>query len=71
MDLQKNVEDLRSQGLTDEQILQAFEKMLSEEKIASEDFEKVKQLLSETNKNSLNKNDEKVEASKLFGLKLI
>lgn len=71
MDLQKNVEDLRSQGLTDEQILQAFEKMLSEEKITSEDLEKVKQLLSKTDENSLSENDEKAEASKLFGLKLI
>jgi len=62
MELEKIITDLKEQGLDEEQILIALQKMVEEGTLAEEDLEKAKKLLLE---------QEKEEASKLFGLELI
>lgn len=71
MDIEKLIADLKAQGLEEEQILSSLEQMAQEQKITPEDFEKAKQLLGLIDKDDTqqHENDDKAQASKLFGLK--
>lgn len=71
MDIEKLIADLKAQGLEEEQILSSLEQMAQEQKITPEDFEKAKQLLGLIDKDDTqqHENDNKAQASKLFGLK--
>lgn len=69
MEIEKVIEDLKAQNLTDEQILSSLEQMLQEGKITDEDLERARQMLG--GNPEPNEEDERNEASKLFGLKFI
>lgn len=62
MELEKIITDLKEQGLEEEQILEALQKMVEEGKLAEEDLQKAKEILMK---------QEKTDAGKLFGLELI
>jgi hypothetical protein len=66
MQIEEILNDLKNQGLSDEEIISSLEKMLEEQKITEEDFAKAKELLLNV-KEEMNKE----EAQKLFGLDFI
>lgn len=71
MELEKLIQEMQSQGTSNEQILQSLEQMVQEGKITAEDFERAKQLLQPQPQEQTNEEEEKANASKLFGMKLI
>lgn len=72
MNIQQLIDDLKQQGLENEQILQSLEQMVQEGKIQPEDLEQAKQLLMGGEQPPQDDPaKEKEEAGKLFGLNLI
>lgn len=65
LDLEKVIEDLKEKGLSNEQIMEAMANMVKEGKLAEEDLEKAKAILDGQ------QNEEKSEASKLFGVNIM
>ena len=62
VNIEELVKELKKEGLDHDQILEALEEMLKEGKITEEDVEKAKELLE---------NEEKEDASSLFGVNII
>lgn len=67
MGIEQIVNDLKSQGLENEQIIASLEQMVQEGKITPEDLEKAKQMLMVEQ----TPEKEKAEAGKVFGLDLM
>lgn len=67
MGIEQIVNDLKSQGLENEQIIDSLEQMVQEGKITPEDLEKAKQMLM----GEQTPEKEKAEAGKVFGLDLM
>jgi len=61
MEIEKIVKDLQEQGLKGDKLLNALQQMVTEGKLAEDDFAKAK--------NMLVKADEKARAEKLFDMK--
>lgn len=68
-DVAKIIEDLKSQNLSDEQIMAALEKAVQDGKLSAEDLEKAKQILANGGAN--NDAQEEQEAEKMFGMKFV
>lgn len=68
MEIEKLIEEFKTQGLEPEQIVEALEKMCEEGKLSPEDLEKAKQLLVVDPVEVEKK--EKEQAGQLFGLDL-
>lgn len=68
MEIEKLIEEFKTQGLEPEQIIEALEKMCEEGKLSPEDLEKAKQLLVVDPVEVEKK--EKEQAGQLFGLDL-
>lgn len=62
MEIEKIVKDLQEQGLQGDKLINALQQMVTEGKLAEDDFTKAK--------NMLVKADEKARAEKLFDIKL-
>ena len=62
MDLEKVIEELRGQGLEDEEIIKSLEQMVQEGKLSPEELEHAKNLLEE---------NERKDAERLFGLEFV
>lgn len=62
LDVAKLVEELKAKGLGAEEIKKAFEDLKQEGKLSDEEYAKALQLIEE---------DDKAEASKLFGVDLM
>jgi predicted nucleic acid-binding protein len=60
--MEKLIEELRSRGLKDEEIIPALERLAQEGKLSPEELEEAKKLLDK---------EEEQEAEKLFGLKFV
>ena len=72
MGIEQLIQDLKAQNLTDEQILQALEQMLQEQKITEEDLLKAKQLLGGNHVQEVDDEaEEQKKAEQLFGMKFI
>ena len=71
MDLEKLIAEMKEQGATDEQIIEALVKMKDEGKISEEELEHEKGLLHAGEDIEDDELAEKKKAEELFGMKLI
>lgn len=70
MDMEKIINDLKSQNLDDNQIMTALQNMVEQKRLSPQDFEKAKSLLSSNGQ--IMKSEEEQErkiASRLYGIK--
>lgn len=68
MQIEQLIQDLQAQGLANDQILQSLQKMVEENRITNEDFEKAKMSLSSNETQPDQEEIDKKRIGKWFGM---